>query len=70
MSTSNAPERDNINQDEVTKFWGCEMTHLAPQEKELVVMLWQKLKQRRQNTTQKPTNLSATSHSLDLRLFG
>src|SRR6478672_11492164 len=51
MSTSNAPERDNINQDEVTKFWGCEMTHLAPQEKELVVMLWQKLKQRRQNTT-------------------
>lgn len=70
MSTSGAPERNNINQDEVTKFWGCELTHLAPQEKELVVMLWQKLKQRRQNTTQNPKKLPATLHSLDLRLFG
>ena len=66
MATSGAPERDSINQDEVTKFWGCEMTYLAPQEKELVVMLWQKLKQRRQNTLKPPT----TSHNLDLRLFG
>lgn len=66
MGTSDAPEQDKINQDEVTKFWGCELTHLAPQEKELVVMLWQKLKQRRQNTPQSPT----TSHNLNLRPFG
>ena len=66
MTTSGAPEQDKINQDEVAKFWGCEITHLAPREKELVVMLWQKLKQRRQNTTQSPTTL----HNLDLRLFG
>ena len=66
MATSGAPKRDNINQDEVTKFWGREMTDLAPREKELVVMLWQKLKQRRQNPPKSPT----TSHSLDLRLFG
>lgn len=70
MGTSNAPEQNSINQDEVTKFWGCEITHLAPQEKELVVMLWQKLKQRRQNTTQNSTKLPATSHSLNLQLFG
>ena len=70
MSTSDAPERNNINQDEVTKFWGCEITHLAPQEKELVVMLWQKLKQRRQNTSQNNPKLPTTLHSLDLQLFG
>jgi hypothetical protein len=69
MDTSGAPEQSSINQinqDEVTKFWGCEITDLAPRDKELVVMLWQKLKQRRQNLNKSPT----TSHNLNLRLFG
>jgi hypothetical protein len=42
-------EMNDISSEEVTKFWGREMTDLAPKQKMLVIRLWQQLKQRRQS---------------------
>ncbi len=42
-------EMNDISPEEVTKFWGREMTDLAPKQKMLVIRLWQQLKQRRQS---------------------
>lgn len=45
-------EMPDINPEEVTKFWGREMTDLAPKQKMLVIGLWQQLKQRRQSRSE------------------
>lgn len=43
---------NQINYQEATKFWGREITHLAPKQKILVIRLWKELQQRRQNKSE------------------
>ena len=38
-----------ISDQEIAKFWGRELTDLAPKQKILVIRLWQQLQQRRQS---------------------